>query len=630
MFEARSQTDAENFSINVDENLLEELNSDVLDDYIIRIDVNHAQAQDFMSLGIFNESEIAQILNFIAVSGPLFSLLELQHVPTIPWYKWQRALPFLEVDLQEAAISKATSTYLLTRVEWKSTGVESVNRMRHTGHKTDVGLIMKKQAGEPLMWNPSISMYGYDHYSGYVDVRLNAKKDRLIIGDYLLNAGEGLVFGGGLHLGKGSSTITSVKNIGADLRPISASSPIGYLRGLSAKFQLSKQFQLIPFYSNTHHDASIKTSDEGPYFSSINASGLHRDFDDFKGKGNLNRQLFGFIISRTWKQLQVGVTHSEVIFNIPYRPIEELRNAFLPSGANFKATSIFADVHLGNSWVFSEWARTGFKSWGGVVGMIKPMGKSFDFSVHLRGYSPSFYSVLSNSLSEKTSLNGEFGSYFGWKWNVSKSVELASYLDVFRFPWLYYQSSAPSSGREWLSIMDWKVSNNFTLSLRWRKELKFLDSKMEGLLISTPELRDKTNNRLMITYKPSREWTIQSRIQTNTINHSMETSKGALVSFETTHSKGRGQMSGRVMSFTIDEYQNREYIYEKEPWSAFSIPAFQGNGWSYYLYTKWTLGAGLTCWLKWSDVRYFEKVEQISPSNQNKNGRLKIQLRYKF
>ncbi len=64
-------------------------------------------------------------------------------------------------------------------------------------------LTLEKDPGEAFKWRPGQKTYGFDHLSGVVQYRGNGKIEGIILGDYRIKAGQGLLFGKRTERGKG-------------------------------------------------------------------------------------------------------------------------------------------------------------------------------------------------------------------------------------------------------------------------------------------------------------------------------------------------------------------------------------------------------------------------------------------
>ncbi|MBL0098105.1 MAG: hypothetical protein IPP46_17630 [Bacteroidetes bacterium] len=80
--------------------------------------------------------------------------------------------------------------------------------------------------------------------------------------------------------------------------------------------------------------------------------------------------------------------------------------------------------------------------------------------------------------------------------------------------------------------------------------------------------------------------------------------------------------------FSTESYDSRIYTYEQDMAGAFSLPAYSGKGYRYYLITRYRLMKGLDIWLRYSTSIFPKQIE----TGEEIEGRdeLKAQIRWQF
>ncbi len=63
---------------------------------------------------------------------------------------------------------------------------------------------------------------------------------------------------------------------------------------------------------------------------------------------------------------------------------------------------------------------------------------------------------------------------------------------------------------------------------------------------------------------------------------------------------GKLKVSTRFALFDTEDYDNRQYAYEKDVLYAFSLPAYNGRGTRQYLLLQYPLGPHLDLWLRYA------------------------------
>ena len=116
-------------------------------------------------------------------------------------------------------------------------------------------------------------------------------------GDYTLQFGQGLTLWSGFSFDKGPD-VTSVAKKDLGLRPYTSTNEYSFFRGAAATINLYQHFDLTPFVSIRHLDASQKADKAGDLVqSTINQTGLHRTPTEIKNKGSLTQRVYGLAYS---------------------------------------------------------------------------------------------------------------------------------------------------------------------------------------------------------------------------------------------------------------------------------------------------------------------------------------------
>jgi hypothetical protein len=131
----------------------------------------------------------------------------------------------------------------------------------------------------------------------------------------------------------------------------------------------------------------------------------------------------------------------------------------------------------------------------------------------------------------------------------------------------------------------------------------------------------------------SSQWSMKSRIQASSFELSgVKTSGFALVQ-DLQGQWEKVRISGRIALFDTEDYENRQYVYEKNVLWAFSLPTYFGQGFRYYLLGQWRISPQLTLWARWAKTTYTDR-DRIGTGLQeivgNTISETTAQLRYQF
>ncbi len=653
------------FPLQEDDLPYEDLYETLLLYYTQPLDINKANREELQSLYSLSQSQIESLIRHREHNGPLLSLYELQAVPGWDLMTIEQVLPFVQVQdgglhrdnrpLLERIFTTGTRFALLRweRLPEPQSGyipkADSLPaafmgspdklyfRLRMSKARSfSIGLTAEKDAGEPIIFKPKEKRFGADFYSFHAMLWNTGPFKRIVLGDYQVQYGQGLVLGAGFYLGKGAETITTVGRPSTGIRPYTSVVENGFFRGAAATIG-NKQAELTLFAGNTPRDANLQQASDSLHnaeqliFSSIQATGLHRTNTELANRNAIRETNLGaagrWILSPG--KLSIGLTGLYSRFSQLQRPLPRLYNRFAFNGQHNWTGSLFAEGHWQQLTYFSEWALSQGGGWGSVSGLILPISHGLDASLLFRHYTPNFYSFYGAAFAEGTRLQNETGFYWGLKYRANTALWFTAYVDYFKFPWLRYRVSAPSTGHEYMLRANWQPNKQILLYAQYRAEHKDRDiSSDEKSRVVAEGI--KQNYLLNLDYKPDKTWQLRSRVQGSSYRQQGNFTTGYALIQDISYTLDNWRLSSRYALFQTDDWDNRQYAFERDVLWAFSIPAYYGRGIRYYALLQWKARHNLSFWLRWARTHFrdrdiigsgMEKIEGNTRSN------IKLQLK---
>jgi hypothetical protein len=227
---------------------------------------------------------------------------------TIPLLPRQRRTPAVSVSFAAASAFQQGSD----PPNYRGSPLKSLfsTRLRPSPNLS-LGLLAEKDAGEPLE-------LGF--LSGHLEALSLPLDSRMVAGDYLVDAGCGLILSGEL-----SGTHHHRARQGASaLRPYARRNEYSFLRGIAWEMPASRGFPVrtLLFFSRR----SLSSYDERVF---PNTSGLFRSDGEIRGRGRIGESLLGTRLDALPSaELQLGLTLLEARFS----PALEGRATGEPSG----------------------------------------------------------------------------------------------------------------------------------------------------------------------------------------------------------------------------------------------------------------------------------------------------------
>jgi hypothetical protein len=625
------------------------------------INLNKATADELRFLNLLSEAQVQQLIAYRTTYGPLVSVYELQAVPGFDLTAIYRIVPFVIVRDPSTELNRyfadrmfqSGNSYAVVRysqtLETKAGFTENVPvsqqfkgnpsgvymRFRSTrAGDYSVGFTVEKDAGEEMRWNTTTKQYGFDYNSFHAQIQNKRFIKNLLVGDYQVQTGQGLLLGSNFGFGKGSETVTTVRRSNLGFIPYTSINEATYLRGIALTVGLAKGITFSSFYSGAWRDATLLTDTvEQSGVSAFQTSGLHRNEVELdKRKTIFETQAGGWINYKT-RQLEAGVVYHYLGFNRTVTPRSNAYNQFALSGNELSNLGGFVHYTLKNFTAFAEAGKTATQGWGMLAGLIGSLSPALDVALHYRNYQRNFYSLYSNAFAESSVPQNESGMYWGWKYRFSKKISMAGYADIFRFPWLRYRSYSPSDGHEWLVRLTYQPVRSVAVYVQWREESKVQNviNADEALYRTAPGR--KRNLWINADYSANEYVSFKTRAQFSTYDFDEASTRGMTLVQDVQVKTGKLSFAARYALFDTDDYDNRQYVYERDVWLAYSIPAYNGQGTRAYIMVTLDLLQSLTLGLRWAQTRYTNTDEIGSGADAitgNMRTDVRAQLHYRF
>jgi hypothetical protein len=603
------------------------------------IDLNSASREELAAMYILSETQINSLLDYRQKFGKFLSIYEIQAIPDFDLVTIRKILPFVNVR-QGFKIGQATEHYLVLRTDKVLEPQKGYDNGKYLGspfrtyaryrlaHPKDfnVGFVVEKDAGE--------TSYA-DFFSGYLMLKNKGNWKNIVVGDYQVQIGQGLISSAGFFVGKGSETVNTVRRSNLGIRPYGSVVEGNFFRGAAATYQF-KNLDITGFYSNTRRDATV--SDNGlereEYVSSLLSTGYHRTLSELDRKNTIGEQDLGIDATLKIRNGEIGVTALQTTFDafllkkdVPYNLFEFSGKQNLLLGSHF--TYNWQNINF-----FGEAARSSSGGIGAVGGFMAALSKQVEFSILFRNYDKNFHSFYANSFGENTRQINEQGTYWGLKYSPKRSLTFSAFYDQFKFPWLKYLVSSPSSGYDYLFRFEYKPSKKMMFYAQFHEEHKGKNLPTNSAKTEVVETTVRQNYILNFDYTPSRAFRSQTRLAMNTFGYvNSSLSKGYAIMQDLEGTLGKWQIKSRIAYFSTDNYDSRIYAFENDVLYAVSFPAYYGKGFRTYLIIRRSLTKNLDIWARIARTQVSDKDvfgsgnDQIDAPHKTE---IKLQLKYKF
>lgn len=625
-----------------------------------KVNINTANDEVLSQFQFLTSLQIAQLLRYRRLMGPLLSLYELQSISAWNEETIQRILPY--VFVADPAHSRAGFAArftggehsVLMRAGWnaeKSKGFimrrnDTTGQAGYPGSRERMLIRYKYQFNQQLQygftaekdpgeqWGKGAQRNGFDFYSAHFFLRDVSKLIKTVaIGDYALNIGQGLMAWQSMAFRK-SATILNSKRQAATLRPFNTANEFFFHRGAAITLG-EKNWELSFFTSlrNLTANRSVDSMRSFSFITSLSSSGFHRTIAEQYDKNALKLRAIGGVMRYLGTQIQIGVNVLHYQLDQPFIRRDFPYHRFSFSGNRMMNMSIDFSYTWRNLHWYGEVASHNQKALAAVCGLLMSVDERVDLTLVYRNMSRGYQSMYGNAFTESTFPNNEQGFFMGTVVRPNAAIKIEAYADIYRFPWLRFRVDAPSVGHDYLLQLTYQPNKQVQVFTRVRLETKAINYNDNG--------RYTTES---VNSVPRCNWRTQMQINVHsslTLRQRMELmwydqggpreSKGFLAFFDMLFKPilKPYSMNMRLQYFHTDGYDSRIYAYENDVLYSYSIPAFFEHGNRWYLNMQYDLSKQLSCWVRCAQLIYLNRATVGSgldeiPKNRRTDFRIQL------
>ena len=554
-----------------------------------RVDINSGDEDEISRLFFLTSFQVKVLADYIKRHGNIISVYEIALLPGFDRPTAMLMEPYIILSSHTPASSagKGRTTALFSALvsapssHADSTGVRYVLRFNHTSKRYSYGLTAENDPWEKFTLHKSA---GADFVSAHLMYNGKGILPRLILGDYSLRFGEGLVFNNSSWQG---SWLTS-PSFAAGREVIDAYTSTdenNFFRGAAAVVG-TKTLGAALFLSSNNIDARIDfDGDSTRYVSNLVSGGLHNTPSGLAARNALTENIAGVHLTAGGEKIRGGVTLGATLFSLPFIPDTSAAENL----HKFRGRHLFnmgADIRAGTGRLF-YYGEAGLSlpgSWAAVTGIRALPDERVTFNLSARYLSPRYHVFHSNVYSSGSTVCNEMGIAGNIHIEAAKHLFVSAGADIYRFPWLRYRSSSPSTGARSELKIEYTPSDRLTLRGSWSLIQHEYDIN-DDTGIPGSEIKRRMQTSLLGAWSPSESVTLTSRV---VLCHLPETDdNGYLLCQDLSYSLKKVKIWLRYSLFNTPGWDARLYAYENDLLQSFSIPALYGDGMRSYLMLQW-------------------------------------------
>jgi len=577
------------------------------------LDLNRTDLQQLQQIPQLTPVEARAIIDYRDQMGGFKSVDDLKNIPGFSsgtFHAIRDYITIIPLKSDKGRIQLRSRTRLKQRIE-KAEGFKSgiypnspekfYNRFDMKAfEKIDATFLIEKDSGEN-QWNDLALFY----------LRLHALpwNTQILLGNYSLEVGQGLVLWGPTGYSKGIDPITPAKRRPRNLKPYTSVNENAAFYGMAVQTQ-TKWIDCLAFISQNKLDATVA---DDTVTSSIYTSGLHRTSTELEKKDRLTEKIIGARCQFHWQNyVRLGTTAYRSIYNQYISSYDWLRQRFAFQGKQNRLIAFDFDIYYEHINLFSEVAQSQNGKTGVVSGAIINVGE-LAYSILYRNYDKAFLSLHGHGCFRLSgSPQNETGIFTGLRYRLFHTTDVTFYYDWYKFPWRRYYQEMPSQGEDFSLNLTQRLSQNWTLRLRWRAKIE--DESVEivnryGIEKKPLVAYRRRSIRFQMDYRISAWFLFRNRIEKCWVDYlgseiwALPDNSGIILYQDTKYMPTpKLSIQGRLCFFDTDSYKSRIYVFENDLPGTINNRMFVGRGTYWYILFSYNYLNRIRIHLKYSSL----------------------------
>ncbi len=562
--------------------------------FINKYNINSITEEMLENLFFLKPVQIKQFFLYRKNFGDFISLMELQAVPEWDAFTIRKILPMLTLQTELPLVPaikqriKEGGHKLLYRTGGQSKSDNENEDTLKNQYKQLVsyrfnfrdllrwGITIEKDAGEK-----SFS----DHLSLFASISKKGILKNMVLGDYTVNMGQGLIHWQGYALGRSSNMMSCFRQ-GELFRPHSGTDENRFGRGIAVQLQ-KNAIELAVFVSHKKIDANIitDTASNKSFASSMLLSGLHRTKNELIDKKALQTFMTGANLKVNTKFGKTSLNIIHTAFDHPIKKRDEPYNRFAIRGNQWQNASIDHSISTRIGFLFGEMAVDKKANKAIIVGLIKSLGSSLDIALLYRNMGVKFRSLASNVFSESQESGNEKGYFFNINYTPSPLHRFEIFADQYQHKWPTFITPGKKTGNIYSFQYTYRPNKKTEVYARIQSDNNSLKLRIHSSFMPMPVLTCRLRNEMISIQS------ITGKTERGQLMYAELIYKPALQPFS---------VAVRCSFYDTEGYATRIYAYERDLPAYYAVPPHYGEGTKSYFVLQYKLHKSLQCAGKWS------------------------------
>lgn len=623
------------------------------------LNLNAVSKEQLEQFPLLTAEQSASLYNFLSLNRPLYSIYELRNVKLLDYNTVALILPFFVVEsppeksptpneilkggrhdlhlrfdktlTKRAGYHDYSDSILEKYPNRKYVGEDFYTSLRYRFSSSDhlqMGFTAEKDPGEKFIRKGSAKTF--DHYGYHFVLQDLGVLKSLVVGDYRVSWGQGLVLNNDFMLPKSWGMNRLIRQTQSPKSHFSTSE-YGYFRGVASTIGIG-DLSLSTIFSRKKIDTNLSESGE---ITSFKTDGYHRTPGELVKKHNTREQVEGINLNIKKDHFQIGISSIHYRYDRRYNPRLKIYNQYVMRDSTNMNTSIDYLYRAGNLSFAGETAM-GKNGAVATINILRYSPSSELSMIALHRYFPVRYQgMYANAFKESGDVSNERGLYLGVSCSPFRRVRVEMYADIVQFPWPKYNIDRPSKALDLYFLTTYNPTSVSSIQLRYKFKQKEKNQLKSDINIKSIEPYHTQKIRLRYEYTSVNDWNFRTTADAVIYKETYTPIEKGMMLSQNIRYAWSDQSSSDIFVAYFDSpsYNARLYSYERSLVSSFYIPSFYGNGFRFAFTSRFAISKRLLFAVKGAHTLYLDRdtigsgTEKIAGNHRTD---LYTYLRWKF
>jgi hypothetical protein len=560
-----------------------------------QMDLNTSSVEELEATGLFTPYQLYNLVKYREEYGEIFSIYEILLLPGFNPSNLPDLEPFLTAEQSDTYGNKKPLRHMVLidlgqtlsdREGYKDgpdgeplsnyagSPLKTIIRFQsHPKYYLSMALTWEKDAGERLLFqNRPQFLSGYISYSGERSLK------KLVVGNFKMNQGVGLVNGDGFLHQAGKLKVNRMSL--SQISPYASKTENMFEQGIACQLEL-KKIELL-FWASCRRlslspSAFTDSVESDKWLDYERTSGLFRTPGELEGRELAFRVHMGTQALYRFRQLTLGMmSGTEWI----YPTKKAMENYSITPGPSIQQkASLHGNWQKNQMQIFGELAFSDYQSMAWLIGTKYYFSDFILGSLLIHSYGNEYRGSYPSSYGSGSNIKNEQGVTLYMHAETGKFLTADLTVGLFLYPFPRYLTVVPSNGYK----LDFAMYSPGKKTLQWR--LRVVNKTWQTTPVTeTNKLRilqdfrvTRVDGQTIYNYQDLFKW--QTRLVISYYSRQPDQVPGfAAMQQISIHFTRILKATAQIVLFKVTDWENRIYMYEPGLYYSFSFPAYYGSG----------------------------------------------------